>query len=111
MYRIHEDEVRAVCDIPDRYEVVALLPLGHPTGTLGRRPPPPGRLAHQLEHLRQQAPLTHTTSTFGGRPLHGVETDRQNESHGTDWWLSIMSAITARMNSSASSVMPPATPP
>jgi nitroreductase len=41
VYRIHEDEVRAVCAIPDRYEVVALLPLGHPRGRWGvaaRRP-------------------------------------------------------------------------
>jgi nitroreductase len=41
VYRIHEDEVRAVCDIPDRYEIVALLPLGHPKGNWGvaaRRP-------------------------------------------------------------------------
>lgn len=60
VYRIHEDEVRAVCDIPDRYEVAALLPLGHPVGKWGvaarrpaesltswerfgeRRQPPPG---------------------------------------------------------------------
>jgi nitroreductase len=41
VYRIYEDEVRAVCEIPDRYEIVALLPLGHPTGrwgTAARRP-------------------------------------------------------------------------
>jgi nitroreductase len=41
VYKIHEDEVRAACGIPDRYEVAALLPLGHPTGRWGvaaRRP-------------------------------------------------------------------------
>lgn len=41
VYRIYEDEVRAVCDIPDRFEVVALLPVGHPRGRWGvahRRP-------------------------------------------------------------------------
>ena len=38
VYRIHEDEVRAVCDIPDRYEVAALLPLGRPTGSFGVAP-------------------------------------------------------------------------
>lgn len=41
VYKVYEDEVRAVCDIPDRYEVAALLPLGHPTGRWGvarRRP-------------------------------------------------------------------------
>lgn len=43
VYRIHEDEVRALFDIPDRFEVVALLPLGHPRGRWGvapRRPAP-----------------------------------------------------------------------
>ena len=38
VYRIYEDEVREVCGIPDRYEVVALLPLGHPTGKWGVAP-------------------------------------------------------------------------
>ena len=41
VYKVYEEEVRAACDIPDRYEVVALLPLGHPTGSwgvAGRRP-------------------------------------------------------------------------
>jgi nitroreductase len=36
VYRIHEEEVRELLGIPDRYEVVALLPLGHPTGRWGR---------------------------------------------------------------------------
>ena len=38
VYRVYEDDVRALLDIPDRYEVVALLPLGHPTGRWGRAP-------------------------------------------------------------------------
>jgi len=41
VYRVYEDEVRAVCGIPDRFEVVALLPIGHPRGKWGvaaRRP-------------------------------------------------------------------------
>jgi nitroreductase len=38
VYRIHEDEVRAVCAIPDRYEVAALLPLGRPVGAWGVAP-------------------------------------------------------------------------
>ena len=41
--RIHQDEARAVLDIPDRYEIVALMPLGHPKGRWGvarRRPAP-----------------------------------------------------------------------
>ncbi|MFN0090375.1 MAG: nitroreductase family protein [Acidimicrobiales bacterium] len=43
VYRVYEDEVRAVCAVPDRYEVAALLPLGRPTGRWGvarRRPAP-----------------------------------------------------------------------
>jgi nitroreductase len=43
VYRIHEDEVRDVCGVPDRYEIVALLPLGRPSGAWGiapRRPAP-----------------------------------------------------------------------
>ena len=40
--RIYQDEVREVCAIPERYQVVALVPLGRPTGRFGvarRRPP------------------------------------------------------------------------
>jgi nitroreductase len=38
VYRIHEDEVREICGIPDRYQVVALLPLGRPRGRFGVAP-------------------------------------------------------------------------
>jgi nitroreductase len=38
VYRIREDEVRELLDVPDRYEVVALLPLGHPKGSWGVAP-------------------------------------------------------------------------
>jgi nitroreductase len=38
VYRIHEDELRSLLDIPDRYEIVALLPLGHPRGRWGLAP-------------------------------------------------------------------------
>lgn len=38
VYKVYEDEVRAACGIPDRYEVVALLPIGHPTGRWGVAP-------------------------------------------------------------------------
>lgn len=41
VYRVYEDEVRDVLGIPDRYEIPALLPLGHPKGAWGvaqRRP-------------------------------------------------------------------------
>ena len=43
VYRIHEAEVRAVCEVPDRYDVVALLPLGRPTGRWGVAPRRPAR--------------------------------------------------------------------
>lgn len=54
VYRIHEDEVRAVCEIPDRFEVVALLPVGHPTGRWGVAP-------------RRPAPSLTSWETFGAR--------------------------------------------
>jgi nitroreductase len=38
VYKVYEDEVRAACAIPDRYEVAALLPLGHPKGSWGTAP-------------------------------------------------------------------------
>ncbi|MEC9000607.1 MAG: nitroreductase family protein [Actinomycetota bacterium] len=38
LHRIYEDDVRQLIGIPDRYEVLALLPLGHPTGRWGVAP-------------------------------------------------------------------------
>jgi nitroreductase len=41
VYRIHHDELRALCGIPDRHQVVALVPVGRPRGRFGvarRRP-------------------------------------------------------------------------
>jgi nitroreductase len=38
VWRIHEDELRDVCGIPDRYEIAALLPIGHPKGKWGVAP-------------------------------------------------------------------------
>ena len=43
VYRIHEDEVRAVCNVPERYEIAALLPLGRPTGSWGVAPRRPAK--------------------------------------------------------------------
>jgi hypothetical protein len=60
VYRIHEDEIRAACDIPDRYEVVALLPLGHPRGAVGRRGAPAGGVADELGPLRRSAQVALT---------------------------------------------------
>jgi len=52
--RIHEAEVRAVCEIPDRYEIAALLPLGRPVGRWGIAP-------------RRPAPTLTSWETFGTR--------------------------------------------
>ena len=38
LHRIYEDDVRELMGIPERYEVLALLPLGHPTGKWGVAP-------------------------------------------------------------------------
>ncbi len=38
LHSIYEDEVRQLLGIPERYEVLALLPLGHPTGHWGVAP-------------------------------------------------------------------------
>lgn len=47
VYRIYQDDVRRACDIPERYEVVALMPMGRPRKafTVGRRRP-----VEQLTH-------------------------------------------------------------
>ncbi len=47
VYRVYQDEARKVCGIPERYEVVALLPMGRPVRPfrVGRRRP-----AEQLTH-------------------------------------------------------------
>jgi nitroreductase len=47
VYRIRQDEVRAILDIPARYEIVALVPMGRPKGRFG-----PGRRrpAEQVTH-------------------------------------------------------------
>jgi len=41
VYRIYQDEVRAACAIPERYEVIALIPMGRPLKEFrrGRRRP------------------------------------------------------------------------
>jgi nitroreductase len=54
VYLIYQDEIRAVCEIPDSFEIPALVPVGHPTGRFGVAPRKP------LEKL------THW-DTFGNR--------------------------------------------
>ncbi len=41
VYRIYQDEIRALCAIPERYEVVAMIPMGRPERPfrVGRRRP------------------------------------------------------------------------
>jgi nitroreductase len=41
VYRIYQSDLRAVLGVPDRYEIVALIPVGHPKGsfTTPRRRP------------------------------------------------------------------------
>lgn len=41
VYRIHQQEVREICGIPERYEIVALIPMGRPAKPfrVGRRRP------------------------------------------------------------------------
>jgi nitroreductase len=38
VYRIYQDEVRAACAVPDRYEIVALVPMGRPRGRFFQAP-------------------------------------------------------------------------
>ena len=47
VYRIYQDEVRATCAVPVRYEVVALIPMGRPRGGFG---PTRRRPAEQVTH-------------------------------------------------------------
>jgi len=50
VYRIYQDDVRVICAIPARYEIVALIPMGHPKKdfTIGLRRP-----AEQITHWNQ----------------------------------------------------------
>ena len=38
LFRIHQDEIRSVCGIPDEYEIEALVPMGRPRGNFGVAP-------------------------------------------------------------------------
>ena len=52
VFRIYQDEVRKLCGIPDRYEVMALVPLGRPRGKFGVAPRRP---AEQVTHWNRFA--------------------------------------------------------
>ena len=56
VYRIYEDEVREACGIPDRYEVVALLPVGHPKGKWGIAPRRPAESLTSWQRFWQREP-------------------------------------------------------
>jgi hypothetical protein len=49
------DEVRAICAIPARYEIVALIPMGRPQGKFGRGRRRPAEQGDALEPLRREA--------------------------------------------------------
>jgi nitroreductase len=38
VYRIRQDDVRAVCGIPEQWEIAALVPMGRPSGSFGVAP-------------------------------------------------------------------------
>ena len=38
LFRVHQDDIRAVCGIPDEYEIEALVPMGRPCGNFGVAP-------------------------------------------------------------------------
>lgn len=47
VYRVYHAEMREVCGVPDRFEIVALLPMGRPRGSFGVAPRRP---VEQITH-------------------------------------------------------------
>jgi nitroreductase len=56
VYRVYEDELRDLLGVPDRYEVVALLPLGHPTGRWGIAPRRPAESVTSWDRFGEKRP-------------------------------------------------------
>ena len=54
VYKVHAAELHELLGIPDRYEVAALLPLGHPTGTWGVAPRRPAESLTSWERWGQR---------------------------------------------------------
>jgi len=54
VYRVYEDEMRDLLEIPERYEVVALLPLGHPRGRWGVAPRRPAESLTSWDRFGQR---------------------------------------------------------
>jgi nitroreductase len=47
VYRVRHDEVRAALGVPENYQIVAMVPIGHPVGSFGRaRRRPVDRVTH-----------------------------------------------------------------
>jgi nitroreductase len=51
VYRIHQQELRDVLDIPERYEIIALVPMGRPAGRFGVAPRRPVERATHWERF------------------------------------------------------------
>jgi nitroreductase len=54
--RIHHEELRRVCEIPERFEVAALVPLGRPRGRFGVAPRRPVEAVTYWDRFGARAP-------------------------------------------------------
>jgi len=56
VYRIHQDELRSVLGVPERYEIVALVPMGHPKGAFSTPRRRPVETVTRWEHWDNRTP-------------------------------------------------------
>lgn len=56
VYRIYQDDLRALLGIPERYEVVAIVPMGRPTGMFGVAPRKPLSAVTHWNHFGAKRP-------------------------------------------------------
>ena len=54
--RIHHDELRRICEIPERFEVAALVPMGRPHGRFGVAPRRPVEAVTYWDRFGARAP-------------------------------------------------------
>ncbi len=54
--RVHHDEARAVCAIPEPWEIAALVPLGRPRGRFGVAPRKPAEAVTHWDRYGSRAP-------------------------------------------------------
>ena len=54
VYKVHAAELHELLGIPDRYEVAALLPIGHPSGRWGIAPRRPAESLTSWERWGQR---------------------------------------------------------